>query len=127
MSFIHYLFLGQFEHDGEVVRFAKNSSDAAYQPVVRQPLDAAVVKAVLREVTAAKVNGVAFPDDWIVWLAGGCLVCEKYARNPAAINFISRLVERTHCEIYDVGAHCDIALRDWLAVTEVDAKPSLTG
>jgi hypothetical protein len=123
MSFIHYLFLGHFEHDGEVVRFAKSSSEAAYRPVVRRPIDLGTVKAVLREVKGAEVDDLAFPDDWPIWLDAGYLVCDKYTRNKRVINFVSCLVERTRCEIYDVGAHCDITLRDWLAATEAYAKP----
>jgi hypothetical protein len=123
MSFIHYLFLGHFEHDGEVVRFAKSSSEAAYRPVVRRPFDLGVVKAVLREVTGVEVDDLAFPDDWMIGLDAGYLVCDKYTRNRAVIDFITRLVERTHCDIHDVSAHGNITLSDWLAVTEAYAKP----
>jgi hypothetical protein len=123
MSFIHYLFLGHFEHDGEVVRFAKGPSDGVYRPVVCRPLDLGVVQAVLREVKGASVKELAFPEDWGIWLDAGYLVCDKYTRNREAIDFIRRLVERTHCDIHDVSAHCDVTLRDWLAVTESYAKP----
>jgi hypothetical protein len=122
MSFIHYLFLGHFEHDGEVVSFAKSSSEAAYRPVVRRPLDLGAVKDALWEVKGAEVDDLTFPDDWMIWLDAGYLVCDKYTRNREAITFISRLVERTRCDIYDVSAHCDITLRDWLATTEAYAK-----
>jgi hypothetical protein len=119
---IHYLFLGHFEHNGEGVRFAKSPSEPVYRPVVRHSLDLEAVKAVLREVKGTEVDDLAFPEDWMIWLEAGYLVCEKYTRNPEAINFITRLVERIPCEIYDVGAHCDITLGDWLAVTEAYAK-----
>jgi len=123
MSFIHYLFLGHFEHDGEVVRFAKSSSEGAYRPVVRRPIDLGAVKAVLGDVKGAEGDDLAFPDDWPIWLDAGYLVCDKYTRNQEAIDFISRLVERIRCDIHDVSAHCDITLRDWLAATEAYAKP----
>jgi hypothetical protein len=123
MSFIHYLFLGHFEHDGEVLRFAKCSSEAAYRPVVRRPIDPGTVKAVLREVTGTEVDALAFPDEWPIWLEDGYLVCDKYTRNREAITFVSRLSERTHCDLHDVSAHRDITLREWLAATEVYARP----
>ena len=123
MAFLHYLFLGHFEHDGEVVVFAKRPSDRVYRPVVRRPIDTEAIKAVLRKVKEAAVEDLAFPDDWKIWLADGYLVCDKYTRNQEAINFIARLVERTHCDIHDVSAHCDITLQDWLAVTQSYAKP----
>jgi hypothetical protein len=123
MSFIHYLFLGHFEHDGEVVRFAKSPSNPVYRPVVRRPLDLEAIKGVLREVKGAEVDDLAFPDDWMMWLDAGYLVCAKYTRNRAVIDFVSRLVERTRCDIHDVGAHCDITLHDWLAVTHSYANP----
>jgi hypothetical protein len=114
MSFIHYLFLGHFEHEGEIVRFIKGPNDAAYRPVVRSSLDVEAVKALLREVTGAEVDDLVFPEDWTMWLNDGYLVCEKYTRNREAISFVSRLVERTRCEIYDVSAHINITLGDCL-------------
>ena len=116
MSFIHYLFLGHFEHDGKLVRFSKSPSDSAYRPVVRRAIDTEAVKAVLREVRRAEVLDLTFPGDWMIWLDNGYLICDKYTRNQEAIHFITCLGERTHCDIYDVGAHCEITLHDWLAV-----------
>jgi hypothetical protein len=123
MSFIHYLFLGHFEHDGELVRFSKSPSEPVYRPVVRRPIDMEAVKAVLREVKGAEVIDLAFPDDWMIWLDNDYLICDKYTRNQEAINFIARLVERIRCDIYDVSAHCEITLHDWMAVTHIYAKP----
>ena len=123
MSFIHYLFLGHFEHDGEVVRFSRSPSDPVYRPVVRRPMDTEAINAILREVTGAEVDGLTFPDDWMTWLDDGYLVRDKYTRNREVIDFVARLVERTHCDIHDVSAHCDITLHDWLAVSGAYAKP----
>ena len=120
MSFIHYLFLGHFEHDGEVVRFSKSPSDSIYRPVVRSPIEPEVIESVLREVKG--VNGIDFPDDWAVWSKGGYLICDKYTRNAEVIDFVDQLVRRTHCDIHDAGAHCDITLREWLEVTHSYAK-----
>src|SRR6266567_807275 len=99
MSFIHYLFLGHFEHDGDVVRFSKSPEDPVYRPVVRRPLDTEAVKAILREGAGDGVDDLTFPDDWMIWMDNGYLVCDKYTRNREAIDFVARLVERTHCDL----------------------------
>jgi hypothetical protein len=123
MSFIHYLFLGHFEHDGALVRFSKRPDDPVYRPVIRRSLDTAVLRAVFLETTGRDVDEITFPDDWMVWMDDGYLVCDKYTRNPEVIDFITRLAERTRCDLHDVGAHCDLALNDWLALTHSAAKP----
>jgi hypothetical protein len=123
MSFIHYLFLGYFTHDGETVTFSKTPSDRVYKPVVRRPMDTKVIKAVLQQVKGSEVDDLAFPDDWMVWIDEGYLVGDKYTTNQEAINFIARLVERTRCDIYDVAAHHDISVHDWLAVVHDSSKP----
>lgn len=123
MSFIHYLFLGHFERDGAAVRFAKNPSDSTYRPVVRRPLESEAIQTVFREVMGMEAHDLALSDEWMIWAEDGYLVCDKYSRNPQAIDFVARLVERTGCDIYDAGAHGDIALHDWLDVTHTLAKP----
>jgi hypothetical protein len=123
MSFIHYLFVGHFEHDGERVRFSKSPSDPVYRPVVRRPLEMEVVETVLREVKGVEVHDLVFPDGWMIWLEDGYLVCDKYMKNREVIEFVARLVDRTGCDIHDVGAHGDITLHDWLAVIDSYAKP----
>jgi hypothetical protein len=123
MSFLHYLFLGHFERDGEVVRFAKHPGDSVYRPVVRRPLDTETLQAVLREVKGAAVDDLAFPGDWMMWFDEGYLICDKYTRNREAIDFVARLAERTRCDIYDVSAHGDIALPDRLEAAHSYVKP----
>lgn len=119
---IHYLFLGHFERDGRVIRFAKDPKEQVFRPVVHCPLDAYAVQTVLREVLRTPVQELTFPDDWMVWLEHGYLVGDKYTRNQEEIHFITRLVERTHCDIYDVGAHSEITLPEWLAVVSRRTK-----
>ncbi len=122
MSFIHYLFLGHFEREGEVIRFSKSPSDSAYHPLVRRHLDSEAIKDVLRANKESEAD-LVFPDEWMIWLEDGYLICDKYTRNPDLIEFVARLVERTRCDIYDVSAHGVITLNDWLAVTHSYAKP----
>jgi hypothetical protein len=123
MPLIHYLFLGHFEHDGEIVRFSKSPNDPVYRPVVCKPLDTEAINIVLREIKGAEVGRLDFPEEWPIWLKDGYLVCDKYTKDQEVIKFVTRLVERTCCNIYDVGAHCDITLNDWLAVMHSYAKP----
>lgn len=123
MSFIHYLFLGHFEHDGERVRFLKRPSDSVFRPVIRRPLDVRIIAELLGKAKGTDAESLDFPEDWRIWLHEGYLVCDKYTRNPKAVNLISCFVERSGCDIYDVSAHCDITLNDWLAVTRSYAQP----
>ena len=121
MSFTHYLYLGHFEHVGDAVRFSKDPTDSVYRPVVRTPIDAADVEAVLREIKGGS-DIRTFPEEWTIWPENGYLICNKYATDREEIDFVSRLVERTQCDIHDFGAHCDITLREWLDVTHSYAK-----
>jgi hypothetical protein len=117
MSFIHYLFLGHFEHDGPVMRFSKAPGESTYRPVVRRSLDPEAIKSALREVKGAAGDEPTFPDDWMVWQEDGYLVCDKYTRDPQVVAFITRLAEQTRCDIHDASAHCDITVNDWPAAT----------
>ncbi|MBV9125752.1 MAG: hypothetical protein JO112_20575, partial [Planctomycetes bacterium] len=121
MSFLHYLFLGHFEHNGNTVRFSKSASNPVYHPVVLRSLDREAIKATLQENQGRNGEDLVFPENWGIWLEEGYLVCDKYTKVEEAIHFITRLVERTDCEIYDVSARCEISLKDWLTV--VDGSP----
>jgi hypothetical protein len=123
MSFIHYLFIGHFEHEGERVCFIKNPSDSTYRPMVLRPLETEAIESAFREIRGNEDRDLIFPDDWTIWAEAGYLVCDKYTRNPEAIDFVTRLVERTACNIHDVSAHADITLHDWLAMTHASVKP----
>jgi hypothetical protein len=80
-------------------------------------MDMGLINAVLQENQCTKAEERAFPDDWPVSREDGYLVCDKYMKNPKAVMFVARLVERTHCDLFDAAAHCAITLREWLAVT----------
>lgn len=121
MSFIHYLWLGYFERDGEHLRFARGP-DGAYRPVIRRPINPVTIKATLPAGFAAETEPLRFPDEWSVWAEGGYLVCDKYTRNEGEVEFVTRLVERTGCDIYDAAGHSTITLAEWLAVTPGTAK-----
>jgi hypothetical protein len=123
MAFVHYLFLGHFGREGERVRFLKGPTDRAYRPEVNKPLDIEAIKLVLQEVRGTDVSQLDFPEDWLMWFDDGYLICDKYTKDQDVIKFVSRLVERTRCDIYDVAAHSDIALGDWLTMMHNFTKP----
>ena len=123
MSLIHYLFLGHFEREGGMVRFSKNPGNRAYSPVVREPLGVEAISLVLRQLTGAKGDRHSIPDGWPIWLKNGYLVCDKYTRDPDVVKFVTLFAERTGCDIYDVAAHCDLALNDWLSELRDYSRP----
>jgi hypothetical protein len=122
MSFIHYLFLGYFERDGETTRFSKNCGGSTFHPVLRQPLETEMIASVLQEVDGAEDGAPSIPEAWPIWVEDGYLICDKYMRNAEALDFVTRLVRRTGCDIYDAGAHRDISLEEWLTATHAYAK-----
>jgi hypothetical protein len=115
MALIHYLFLGHFERDGEVVRFEKRPNDRTYKPMVRGNIDMTEVRAVAQEVSGVTTGDADLPPAWSIWEECGYLICEKYTRNQEVIEFVTRLVKRTGCDIYDVGAGSVITLPEWLS------------
>jgi hypothetical protein len=122
MSFIHYLFLGYFERDGEMIRFTKNSSDSTFHPALLRPLEPETVASILQEADGDEDGAPSLPKEWPIWIEDGYLICDKYIRNAEALDFVTRLVRRTGCDIYDVSAHCNITLEDWLTATHTCAK-----
>lgn len=127
MSFIHYLFLGHFEHDGRAVRMVKSPSDSIYRPAIQRPLDSEAIRDILREMKGTSLTGADFPEEWNVWLDEGYLICDKYTRNREVIEFLRRLVERVRCDIYDVSAHCEITLPEWLKLVAGSPSASSVG
>lgn len=123
MSFIHYLFIGHFEHDDGRVRFAKRSNDSPFRPIVSRPLDVGAIKALLPGACPSTSDDLTFPTDWSSWLEGdGWLICDKYTGNEGEINFVAQLCDQTGCEIYDFSAHTTLAPQEWLAERHADLK-----
>jgi hypothetical protein len=107
VSLIHYLFAGHFEREDGHVKFARGP-DGAFRPVVRRPLDAAGI--------------IGLPAEWSAWVEGGYLICDKYTRNEGEVEFVTRLVEATGCDLYDAAAHRDISVAEWRALTPVGTR-----
>ena len=122
MSFIHYLFVGDFERDEHGVRFARPGPGAPYRPVVARPLTENVVAAAVKDVTGGAIETI--PNDWSAWLDDGFLICDRYTKNLREIEFISALVERAGYSLYDRAAHTDISLPDgWRSFTALRNTP----
>lgn len=115
MSFIHYLFVGDFARDEHGVRFARPGPGEPYRPVVVSRLTPGVIAPVVREVTGGATD--TLPDDWSAWLDDGYVVCDLYTSNPAEIEFIARLADRTGCALFDRSGHSEFSLAEWTART----------
>lgn len=124
MAFIHYLFLGHFDHTDKILRFEKRPGDRVYKPVVSRPIEMGEAKAVFQEVRGG--DDSPFPPDWLASEEDNYLICEKYTRNREVVEFVSLLVERTGCSIYDVAAHGEILLPEWLAAIREYSRPSVS-
>lgn len=114
MSFIHYLFVGDFDRDEHGIRFVRPGPGEPFRPVVARPLTPNMVAAAVRDVTGGANETI--PNDWSAWLDDGFLICDRYTKNPREIEFISRLVEQTGYSLYDRSVHEEVSLPEWLAV-----------
>lgn len=102
---IHYLYIGHFEHEDGLVRFANTSVEPIFRPVVSRPVNLETVEQLLRDNGA---SSSAIPDDWQVWIEDGYLVCDRHTHSREAIEFIVQLAKRTSCEIWDYSALSEI-------------------
>jgi hypothetical protein len=101
---IHELYLGHFDREGSFIRFNKraHTKPAWYRPVVRAPLDPAIIAELLAEkgLTPASV-----PDDWgLSFEEEGFLAWDRYTRSSAARDFVQRLALRTSCDVADYSS-----------------------
>lgn len=120
MSFLHLIYLGDFEHDGEFVRFRNAPDDPILKPVVRRPLNLEEVKQIARQAGIQGTGQAIFPDHWKIWVEEGYLSGDRYALDPEVIGFIRRLVKATGCEVVDFSTRSLIRPED---LVPVDALP----
>src|SRR5262245_26669085 len=109
MSFVNHLYVGHFEHESGHVRLAPVAPHGIRRPVVRRPLDPADFAALLPTHDHYEEGRSEIPSDWNLWFADGTLICGKYEMNPEAVDFLSRLVQATGCEILDFNTGAFIA------------------
>src|SRR6266852_2150622 len=110
MSFVHYLYIGHFEHDGAFVRFSNTLTDPILKPVVSHPIDMDVVKWLVQEFRGREVQAAnsLFPMDWALWVEDGYLACNQYELSHQTIDFIIRLARETGCDLVDFNARSSI-------------------
>ena len=110
MSFLHIAYAGDFERDGEEVRFARTPDDPILKPVISQPLDEDTVNAL-----AGKQGGRAgegFPEAWHIWAENGYLSFDRYKLTPDAVAFLKQLVADTGCQLVDFNSRSEVAVDD---------------
>jgi hypothetical protein len=110
MSFLHIAYAGDFERDGEWVRFAGTPDDPILKPVIRRPLDEVIVNGL-----AGKEEGRAggnFPEAWHIWAEDGYLAFDRYKLTPDAVAFLTRLVAATGCQLVDFNSRSEVGVDD---------------
>jgi hypothetical protein len=115
VSFIHYLFIGHFDKDANGVRFIRSAPTEPYRRVVVRPIEPDDIRVCVPESVEHPTGPTGIPDEWSVWLEDGYVICDKYTRSEAEIEFVVRLVEQTGAAIYDRSAYAEIPLTEWLA------------
>jgi hypothetical protein len=101
---IHYLYAGHFDHEGDFIRFERQSDSkpSLYRPVVRQPLETAVVHDLLalKGVVATHV-----PEQWAMRIDDtGFIVWDRFSADEEALDFIRRLAILTGCDLADYSS-----------------------
>ncbi len=106
MSFLHYMYIGHFEQEGDYVRFTNTPTDSILKPVVRRPLDMETVKRLVRELKGSEIEpgNSLLPSDWAIWAEDGYLACDQCVLRPEEIDFIARLTQNTGCDLVDFNA-----------------------
>jgi hypothetical protein len=103
MSFLHLVYIGDFELDGGVtLRMGSTPDDPIRRPVVRRPIDLDIIKRLVPDGSLTEGAGV-FPDNWSIRLENGYLVCDHYALDLEEIPFLRRLVEESDCRLFERG------------------------
>src|SRR5437660_1243816 len=94
MSFVHYLYIGHFEREGNFVRFANTPTDPILKPIMSHSLDTDAVKRLVQESgMVSKAGNSLFPVGWAIWAENGYLGCDQCELNQEAIDFIIRLAQ----------------------------------
>src|SRR5208283_5933404 len=110
MSFVHYLYVGHFEHDGAFVRFSNTPTDPLLKPVVSRPLDTDMVKRLVQQSRGREVEAgdSLFPMSWALWAEDGYLACDQCVLSQETIDFLVRLARETGCELVDFNTRSSI-------------------
>jgi hypothetical protein len=99
MSLIRYLYIGEFETEGEFARL----DPATGKPILRHPLSR---ESVARRLLGSPVNSKTsqdIPAEWPVWYESGYMLCKRDELSEDAVSFLLRVVKLFDCKIVDVG------------------------
>jgi hypothetical protein len=127
MSFLHLLYVGHFEHEGNFIRFRNTPTDPLLKPVIRYPLNMDEVKRVAQQAGIQGTGSSPFPDEYPMWVEDGYLVGDRYALDREAIDLILRLVRVTKCELVDFNARSVIRPEELAPPGITQAVSSLSG
>jgi hypothetical protein len=98
---IHYLWTGHLDEEHGHVRFSRSDSGDMLRPIVRRPLDASILEAVLRRMFGDRLTVAAVTRLWGVALtAEGFIVSDEYTRCSDAVAFIAAVAEQTGAQIW---------------------------
>ena len=130
MSFLHLIYVGDFERDGPIAQFTRTPGDPTFKPVVRTPIDLNIVdRLVSALINPCEATG-AFPASWHIWREDGYLACDRYALSVDEILFLKRLTGQTDCRLFErafeVSVDDLIPSRQVTHVGEVPSSPTFT-
>jgi hypothetical protein len=99
MSLIRYLYIGNFETEGEFVRL----DQASGKPILRRFISQEMLASCFPEILMASERALIIPAAWPVWYEDGYMLCKRDELLGDAVEFLHRVVESFRCEIVDVG------------------------
>jgi hypothetical protein len=99
MSLIRYLYIGNFETDGEFVRLEHVTG----KPIIRRSISQEMLASCFPEFRIATQGLLSIPAAWPVWYEEGYILCKRDELPDDAVKFLHRAVESFRCEIVDVG------------------------
>lgn len=100
MSFVRYLYIGNFESDAGGVRFAKSSGSPFMKPIVRTPIRQSTIDELLQNLAPNRDPGEVLTT-WKIANENGYLMCDEHALTSDAIRFLRLLEAKAICQIVD--------------------------
>ena len=115
MSFVHLVFVGDFERDGEWIRYANSPDNPILKPVVRRPIDLNLIRR-LAGTAGAESHDELLLASWGLWLEDGYLGANRYALTADGINFIARVVASGAYQLVDDQGHLPVTVEELVPV-----------
>jgi hypothetical protein len=99
MSLIRYLYIGNFETDGDFVRL----EEASGKPILRRFLSQKMITSCFPGNPMTSQEVLRIPTAWPAWYENGYLLCKRDELAEDAVGFLHRVIKTFDCEIVDVG------------------------